>query len=444
MGPILPDKIARYEIRRELGRGMMGVVYEAFDPDLDRTIALKTISLAFAVSADEHASFEKRFLAEARAAARLSHPGIVVVHDVGHDADTGTLYIALEYLHGRSLAEVLRDGAPLPWREALRLAARLAEALHHAHERGIVHRDVKPANIMVLASGQPKMMDFGIAKLPASQLTATGQFFGTPAYMSPEQLAGEAADGRSDLFALGAVLYRMLTGQDAFSGPSVAAVLARVARHEPAPPSTIVAGLPAGVDEVVARALAKDPRSRYADGAALASDLERVLSADGSGAAAPAPASGPAGAPPLRSRPRRWVLGVIAGVVALAAAWALLPRGALTIPSMAAPPARLAVTLEHPLRTGVLRVFVDDTPAVEQPLESTVVNDLVVFQTRKGRAVVEVEVAPGEHVVRIEVVSGSFSDSRRIRGTFESGATRRLHAKIGGLVSKQLSAWWAS
>ena len=425
---------------------MMGVVYRALDPDLGRTVAVKVVQLFFALPENDRAQFEARFQAEARAAAGLSHPGIVVVHDVGRDPNSGALYIALEYLEGKTLAELTGGGTRLEPREALRLTARAAEALHHAHERGIVHRDVKPANIMVLPSGQPKMMDFGIAKLPASQLTSTGQFFGTPAYMSPEQLAGEAADGRSDLFALGAVLYRMLTGQDAFSGPSVAAVLARVARHEPPRPSTIVVGLPRGVDEVVARALAKDPRSRYPDGAALAADLERVLAGDAPiVAAVPPPAVAPAdtaAAPAVRSRPRRMVLGVT-GVVALAAAWALLSHGALTIPSLAAPPARLAVTLDHPLRSGVLRVFIDDALVLEQPLESRVVDDLVVFQNRKGRAAVDVEVAPGEHAVRLEVASGSFSGSRRIRGTFESGATRRLQAKVGGLVAKELSAWWA-
>ena len=426
----------------------MGIVYRALDPDLGRRVALKAVQLFFALPESERGQFEARFVAEARASAALSHPGIVVVHDVGRDPETGALYIALEYLEGKTLAELTMAGARLDPREALRLTARLGEALHHAHQRGIVHRDVKPANIMVLPSGQPTIMDFGIAKLPASELTATGQFFGTPAYMSPEQLAGDAADGRSDLFALGAVLYRMLTGQDAFSGPNVPTVLARVARHDPAPPSTIVEGVPRGVDEVVARALAKDPRSRYPDGMALASDIQRVLDGESPRAAA-VPASSAAAAdrpaaPAWWPRRRRVVVGASAAVLlSVAAVWALVSGGALPIPLLAAPPAQLAVTLEHPLRTGVLRVFIDDVQVAEQPLESTVVDDLVVFQTRKGRAAVDVDVRPGEHIVRIEVASGSFSDSRRIRGTFESGARLRLQAKVGGLVGKELSAWWA-
>src|SRR3990172_1251282 len=155
----IPDKLGRYELRSELGRGMKGVVYEALDPALGRTVALKTIRVTFALSEDEKEQFEKRFLSEARLAAGLSHPNVVVVHDVGWDEATGTPYMALEFLRGRPLSEVVPP--PLPWREALRISARLADALHHAHAQGIVHRDIKPANVMLLASGQPKIMDFG-------------------------------------------------------------------------------------------------------------------------------------------------------------------------------------------------------------------------------------------------------------------------------------------
>src|SRR5262249_42004562 len=157
-----------------------------------------TIQLAFAIPEGERAAFEKRFEQEARAAASLSHPGIVVVHDVGRDPGTKTPFIALEFLEGRTLADVIARGEPLPWPKAARLSARVAEALAHAHAKGIVHRDIKPANIMVLDSGQPKVMDFGVAKLPTSTLTTVGEFFGTPSYMSPEQAKGEAVDPRTD------------------------------------------------------------------------------------------------------------------------------------------------------------------------------------------------------------------------------------------------------
>jgi serine/threonine-protein kinase len=274
----LPTKIGRYEIRRELGRGMMGVVYEAHDPALGRRIALKTIGLAFAVSEEERPSFEERFLTEARIAARLSHPGIVVVHDVGQDPDSGTLYIALEYLVGKTLAEVVAQGTAVEWREALRITKGVAEALHHAHAEGVIHRDVKPANIMILNSGEPKIMDFGIAKVESSQLTAAGQFFGTPLYMSPEQALGRSLDARSDLFSLGAMTYGLLTGQQAFAGNGVPRIITRVIQEDPVPPTQVLRTLPPDLDYFVARALAKNPGDRYPSGKAMAEDANDIMS----------------------------------------------------------------------------------------------------------------------------------------------------------------------
>ena len=189
--------------------------------------------------------YEQRFLNEARAAARLSHPAIVVVHDVGRDPASGALFMALELLRGRHAAGRPRRGAArCPGAEALRLVERVAEGLHHAHEHGIVHRDVKPANIMVLASGEPKIMDFGIAKVEAAQLTAAGQLFGTPLYMSPEQARASPVDGRSDLFSLGAVLYEILTGRRAFGSDSVHGIVLQVVQSDPRPPSAVVPGIP--------------------------------------------------------------------------------------------------------------------------------------------------------------------------------------------------------
>jgi serine/threonine-protein kinase len=272
-----PKKIGRYEIQRELGRGAMGVVYQARDPTLKRTVALKTISLAFAVSEKERETFEARFVQEARAAAGLTHPGIVVVYEVGVDLDAGTLYMALEFLRGKTFEAILSASQRLEWREVLRATAHVAEALDHAHSHGIVHRDIKPANIMVLASGAPKIMDFGVAKLEAGELTTGGQVFGSPSYMSPEQADGRRLDGRSDLFSLGAVVYELLTGKKAFPGPGLPTILRRISHEDPAPPSTLVPGLPTAVDALVARALAKDPSARYPSGRALAEDIDDVL-----------------------------------------------------------------------------------------------------------------------------------------------------------------------
>jgi serine/threonine-protein kinase len=272
-----PPRIDRYEIKRELGRGSMGVVYQAKDTVLNRNVALKTISLRFAVSESDRRTFEARFLQEARAAATLAHPGIVVVYDVGVDPETGSPYMALEFLRGKTLESVLAAGQTLDWRAALRTVARVAEALQHAHAHGIVHRDIKPANIMVLASGEPKIMDFGVAKVDTVHLTTGGRVLGTPHYMSPEQAGGQRLDGRSDLFALGAVLYELLTGKKAFPGPSTPMVLKQLIHEDPVPPSTISPGLPAAVDAVVARALAKQTPARYPSGKDLAEDIDDIL-----------------------------------------------------------------------------------------------------------------------------------------------------------------------
>ncbi len=274
-----PQKIARYEIQAEIGRGMMGVVYRAQDPLLGRVVALKTIVLSFAVSDEEREAFRARFIQEARSAARLSHAGIVVIHDIGEDPDTRAVYITMEFLQGRTLSEVVSPGRPLPWREALRITARVAEALDHAHSRGVIHRDIKPGNIILLDSGEPKIMDFGIAKIETARLklTSTGQFFGTPLYMSPEQALGQQLDGRSDLFSLGAIAYNLLTAERAFEAANVPRILARLVNEDPPPPSQRVPGVPAEVDYLVARALAKAPADRFPRGSAFAEDIEDVL-----------------------------------------------------------------------------------------------------------------------------------------------------------------------
>src|SRR6185295_11629005 len=219
MAPPIPPRVGRYEPRKEVGRGTMGVVYEAWDPDLGRTIALKVVAPDFAATPAAREAYEKRFLSEARAAARLSHPAIVVVHDVGRDPATGHVFMALEYLPGATLQDRLAEG-PLPWREALRIVRRVAEGLHHAHVNGVVHRDVKPANIMILPSGEPKILDFGIARVDAGHMTLPGEMFGTPLYMAPEQALGGTVDARSDLFSLGAVTYTALCGRPAFEASS--------------------------------------------------------------------------------------------------------------------------------------------------------------------------------------------------------------------------------
>src|SRR2546430_1639094 len=221
-------RFGRYEVVSELGRGAMGVVYKARDPQIDRLVAVKTVSL-WGQEPEEEQEFRLRFANEAQAAGRLHHPGIISVFDVGEDPDNQDPYIVLEYVSGEPLQRVLAREKKLPLSKALKLAEELAEALDYAHAQGVVHRDIKPANILVTEDGHAKIADFGIAKLNLAHITLPGKALGTPAYMSPEQLEGEEVDGRSDLFSLGVILYSMLTGYRPFHGSSVTTVCFRIA-----------------------------------------------------------------------------------------------------------------------------------------------------------------------------------------------------------------------
>jgi len=588
----IPSKIGRYEIRRELGRGMMGVVYEAADPSLNRTIALKVIRLIFAVSDEEQQSFERRFLSEARIAARLTHPGIVVVHDVGRDPDTGVLYIALERLAGHTLAESTADGRQLPWREALRIVARVAEALHYAHAQGIVHRDIKPANIMVLPGGEPKIMDFGLAKHEAGhELTASGQFVGTPLFMAPEQVLGLPVDGRTDLFSLGSVAYTILTGTRPFAAESVPRIMTRVAHQDPLPPSRSVPDLPPDIDYLVARAMAKAPSDRYPDGKAMAEDAEDILagrtprhragwtlppaaegtlvaarpngeasavldfepigedgagrppaaSSSGAGAASapvrrrghrglrilalgmllvglgvyysafyesdrladalrplvevlgpwlepPALPAGPApgtpprpgsdpvrpsSAPPEGPDPSKPSPAADAAAAPTAPPESPLPSPPSTEPSAppptpsrpspepsapspspspspesgkkappaAKPPGQLAVHMEHHLKSGTVRVWLDEKLVVEEVLDARVTKKILFFNLRKGVVQEVLKVSPGKHDLKVQVKWDDNAETRRISGTFRSGATRHLEISISRLGGDVAVAW---
>jgi hypothetical protein len=503
-GPSQPAQIGRYEIRGELGRGMMGVVYEAYDPALGRTIALKTIRLALAPTDKEREDFERRFLTEAQIAARLAHPGIVVVHDVGRDAQHGILYIALEHLQGRTLADVAAEG-PMPWRDALRLVGRVAVALRYAHGKGVVHRDIKPANIMVLPSGEPKIMDFGIAKLEATNLTSPGQFFGTPLYMSPEQALGHAVDARTDLFSLGSVAYLLIAGNPPFEAPNVPSILARVAYQHAR--SLAGDGVPDDAEYVISRAMAKEPGDRYADGQAMAEDIEDVLAgrpprhrkgwiAPETGAStmvasalppliAPAMRAGtvPRAAVPRTQRRRVWRtrLTLVALLGATTAGYfyvrpgdarfwhrivdavkraAVVPEAeagreaapveepategrpaSLEAPAAAPAPGRLAIDFEHHLRHGRLQVWVDDAPVYDAPFDAQETRRLLAFTLNRG-VVQEVLTLPaGRHEVRVQVKWEDNVASGRIAGTFAAGATRRLDVGVGRIGGKLSLDW---
>jgi tetratricopeptide (TPR) repeat protein len=255
----------------------MGIVYRALDPVLEREIALKTVDFGSAVDEARREKFLKRFFQEARIAAKLLHPNIVVTHDAATDEATGVPFIAMELVSGGSLHDRLEREGRIPWRDALQLVVPLARALDYAHREGVVHRDIKPANVLLSGDGVPKVADFGIAKLPSSELTHTGAVIGTPFYMSPEQLEADELDGRSDLFSLGALFYTLVAGAPPFRGEDLATITRQILHKNPAPLSEAVSGVPSSLDGVVARALAKKADERYATGAELAEDLERVL-----------------------------------------------------------------------------------------------------------------------------------------------------------------------
>ncbi len=268
-------RFGRYEILAELGRGAMGVVYKARDPQIDRLVAVKTVSL-WGQEPEEEKEFRMRFMNEAQAAGRLHHPGIVAVFDVGENPENRDPYIVLEYVPGETLNRILHREKKLPLVTALKFAEELAEALDYAHAQGVVHRDMKPANILITESGHAKIADFGIAKLNLAHFTIPGRVLGTPAYMAPEQLSGEGADGRSDLFSLGVILYAMVTGHSPFQGNSATTVCFKVANREPIAASALDMTLPPQLDTVIQRAIAKDPGERHQSGAEFAEDL-RVL-----------------------------------------------------------------------------------------------------------------------------------------------------------------------
>lgn len=266
-------KLGRYDILGELGRGAMGVVYRAQDPVLDRPLAIKTIFIS-AEDADRK-EYEARFTQEARAAGKLAHPGIVTIYDVGREGDL--IYMAMELLEGTDLA-TRAAARPFPVTEALGIAEQVAEALAFAHDRGVVHRDIKPPNIMLLSRNRVKIMDFGIARMRQSDLkTQTGVMMGTPRYMSPEQVAGRPVDQRSDIFSLGTVLYEMLTGTRLFTGADSTEIMYNVAQLRPVPPSRINRQVPSMLDLVVAKALEKDVGERYQEAHQFAADLRACL-----------------------------------------------------------------------------------------------------------------------------------------------------------------------
>ena len=247
----------------------MGIVYLGRDPVIGRLVALKTI-LAIGEDETEQREFGERFLREAQAAGILSHPNIVTIHDVGEDPSSQTAFIAMEFVEGKNLKQLLQEKTPFGWERVAEIIGQAAEALDYAHRRGIVHRDVKPANIIITPEGGVKITDFGIAKIEQSNLTTEGQFLGTPNYMSPEQVTGDAVDGRTDLFSLGVVLYELLTRKKPFTGDNLTSISFKIV-HEPfVPPEIYASSVPSEFTPILQKGLAKDPAERYQRGNDLA------------------------------------------------------------------------------------------------------------------------------------------------------------------------------
>ena len=342
-------KLGKYEIRSELGRGAMGVVYEAFDPVIQRIVALKTIR-PDQLAGGNAEEILARFRREAQAAGRLAHPNIVAIHDCGEDA--GVWYIAMELVKGRELKEYFEKNERFATKDAVRILSQILAALGYSHRLGVVHRDIKPSNVFLLPDGTVKVADFGIAHIESSELTQVGTVLGTPAYMSPEQILGLPVDGRSDLFSVGVILYQFLTGERPFTG-NATITMRKVLEEDPLPPSRFNVQIPGAMDAVVRKALAKKPDERFQSAEEFATALDAAAHADRehsgettlappsksmvgglAGAAIGAGASGArnvAGGTAAAPKSQRTALAVVAGVVVVAigaAVWFVTQRSA--------------------------------------------------------------------------------------------------------------------
>ncbi len=332
----LPPRFGRYEVQRVIGRGAMGIVYLAEDPVIGRQVAIKAVQAHAGLDPKELAMRQERFEREFRSAGTLSHPNIVTVFDVGQEGNVS--FIAMEYVPGESLEEVFKSGRVLAFKEIADLLTQIASGLDYAHERSIVHRDIKPGNILLTVGGQPKITDFGVAKLTTTTLTTTGMIIGTPMYMAPEQITGRPILPATDQFALTVMLYEMLTGERPFEADNPTTVMYRIVHEQPAPPRQLNGRVPDGLDGLVLRGLSKKPEERYASCAALAAAVRNKLGV------APGETGQPASeaeatlflqrtdleaVAPVQPRQevaasagrKRWLVGVAAGVLLAAGGW---------------------------------------------------------------------------------------------------------------------------
>jgi predicted Ser/Thr protein kinase len=273
--PKMPAKLGRYEVVRELGKGAMGVVYEGKDPNIGRRVAIKTARREVVEASGMADEMMERFLREAKAAGALNHPNIITIYDAAEEE--GMAYIAMEYLEGGDLADIVDSRKRLGMEEIVEIGANICEALHVAHEHGVVHRDIKPANILMPKDKPLKVADFGIAHVSDSNLTQDGALIGTPHYMSPEQFMGQKLDGRSDLFSVGNILYELTTGEKPFGGEALSTVMHRVIKIDPVSPTELNFAIPDALAGVIMKALSKRPANRFKTGNEMAAALRESL-----------------------------------------------------------------------------------------------------------------------------------------------------------------------
>jgi len=461
-------QLGRYEILAELGRGAMGAVFRARDPRIDRTVAIKTIAVP-AGDAQSAESYRQRFFREAQAAGRLSHPGIVTIYDIGEEEASQSPFIVMEYVDGRALNDLAADaaGGVLPLDSSLDLLRQIALALDYAHGQGIVHRDIKPSNIIVTHDGRAKIADFGIAKLSLAEVTLSGNLLGTPAYMSPEQISGKPIDGRSDLFSLGVIAYWMLTGEKPFQGESITEISLQIATQDPRPASAVDPALSPDVDDVLQRALAKDPNRRYQHGRELAADIADLRSGqrprslasqdptvllpgpvgaapEGAAAAAAlsvAKATSPVVTPQARQsagrRSRVWLYVVLGVVIVVAVAAVLLSNLSPALP------AALQIVGQYPFSSGEVYIWIDSELRYHDQVHSAVrVHKKTHHAGPAGEAIaLTLPLRAGTHTVRVRIDAPDegYDRDTAIPGQFRAYTQKTLHL---GFKGKDLNLSW--
>ncbi|HWF91560.1 MAG TPA: serine/threonine-protein kinase [Terriglobales bacterium] len=468
-------RVGRYEILAEIGRGAMGIVYQARDPRIDRTVALKTISLS-GQDLEEEKEYRERFVLEAQAVGRLSHPGIITIFDAGEDPETHEPFIAMEYVQGQSLHSMLGHRQEKMTLEAsLQIAQEIAEALDYAHEQGVVHRDIKPANILITPEGHAKIADFGIAKLNQAQTTLPGEVLGSPAYMAPEQLRGDGVDPRSDLFSAGVILYNMLTGFRPFQGDSATTICYKVVNRKPIFVSAFDASFPPELDRIVSKAIAKNPEERFQSGREMAEAIAELrgrqagkLNSDflrevieehnlipvfGQLSVAPDNAgrtAGPTSKKLLEEKPL-WAATAAIFLLVLAASAAILWRGksapapsiifSQTIPAPSLTPpapvrqpnvaekAALDIEIEHAFSSANVSIWLDRKLVYRQDLHGQTKRRAFFFKKVEGIESIDLAVPTGEHWIEVQVKSAAagYDQSKKIIESFSSKGKNVLH-----------------